>query len=180
VTAGGEQWLDGWAEARRVAELEELGPQARGWYDRAMTLRAQGRLQDAADAIRRAPALAPASALAREAAARVQFEAARFLGCHLAFAAMAAVGPRDDYAWYGLGVSSAYLRREQDAVGHLRRALRLRPGHADYADALDRVHRALAELGDGPADPDSELPIGVATLRLTPRPAGSAPGGPPP
>jgi hypothetical protein len=77
----------------------------------------------------------------------------------MAFGELVERNPSEDYAHYGLGLSLWRLQRFPEARDQLAMATVMRPGRADYAQALAQVRatiRAREESGlplEGPVNP---------------------------
>ena len=157
------------------AATAEWDEQARLWYSRAQELRLEGRYDQASELLSRVLLLEPASDLLRDEIATLQMQAGHFFGARMTFSAMLAVGPRDHYARYGLGLAEAKLGDLAAAKDDLALAIESRCGDPAYTHALACVEQALADgypptpvLDDEPACPRCARPDLPRTVRLLP------------
>jgi Flp pilus assembly protein TadD len=89
--------------------------------------------------LERARDLEPDKASVRETLARAYYGSGRFTQAGEEFERAVEIEPVNDYAHFGLGLC---LMRRGDKMGarrHLKLAVAMRPDHADYRAALDRV-----------------------------------------
>lgn len=95
----------------------------------------------------RAVVLEPEKTSIREALGRAQYALGRFDEAAETFAAVTVRAPANDYARFGLARSLLAAGRASEAVGQARLAVAMRPGNADYEEALVAC---LAALGEAP------------------------------
>jgi tetratricopeptide (TPR) repeat protein len=114
------------------------------WYRRGLALLQAGNPAAAAQLLEHVAAAEPQSRSAREALARAQFSSRSFSAARSSFASIVADNPTDDYAQFGLGLSSARVGDYQSAVEHLALAVAMRPDNRDYGVALRDARAALA------------------------------------
>ncbi len=124
------------------------------WYRRALDLLATGNPEAAAALLGHAAAEEPESTSVQEAMARALFDARRYGDARTVFAALIERRPDDDYAHFGLGLCLARSGEFAAAVEHLAMAATMRPGRAEYVQALRETRatlRARARAGLPPA-----------------------------
>lgn len=145
-------------DEREAAAGPDDGPDREGepegsaydWYRRAIALLEGGNPAAAEVLFARLREIDPNSMSVLEAHARALFDARRYEEAAAAFEELAERNPAEDYAHYGLGLSLWRLQRFPEARDHLAMASVMRPGRADYAQALAQVRatlRARAEAG---------------------------------
>ncbi len=119
------------------------------WYVRGLTLLERGDAMAAAALLGHARVREPESASILEALARATFDARRYREAQGLFAELAEVSPDNDYARFGLGLSRMRTGDVAGAVEQFALAVAMRPGRADYQQAL-REARATqrARRGD--------------------------------
>lgn len=129
------------------------------WYRRAVALLDSGNPDAAAVLLARLREVDPNSMSVLEAHARSLFDSKRYEAAAAAFGELVERNPSEDYAHYGLGLSLWRLQRFPEARDQLAMATVMRPGRADYAQALAQVRatiRAREESGlplEGPVNP---------------------------
>ncbi len=129
------------------------------WYRRAIALLEGGNPDAAGVLLARLREIDPTSKSVLEAHARALFDSKRFEESAAAFAELVEASPDEDYAHYGLGLSLWRLQKFPAARDELAMAAVMRPGRADYAQALAQVRatlRAREESGlplEGPVNP---------------------------
>lgn len=114
------------------------------WYRRALDLLDRGDPGASLVLIDRVLSEDPGSRAALEIRARALFDSGRYLDAAEAFQQCVDLTPDDDYAHYGVGVSLWRLQEFRAAEDHLAMACVMRPGRADYAQALGQVRATLA------------------------------------
>ena len=90
-------------------------------------------------ALERVRDLEPEQGSVREALGRAYYRSGRFTQAGEEFAVAVELDPVNDYAHYGLGLA---LMKQGDRLGarrHLKLAVGMRPDHAHYRAALDKV-----------------------------------------
>jgi tetratricopeptide (TPR) repeat protein len=92
--------------------------------------------------LERARQLAPGLGSVSELLARAYYASGRFAAARDQFAEAVERNPTNDYAHFGLALCLLRTGEPKLAVGHLRLALAMRPGVAEY-------QRALARAGGG-------------------------------
>jgi predicted Zn-dependent protease len=129
------------------------------WYRRAVTLLDGGNPDAAAVLLARLREVDPTSMSVLEAHARSLFDSKRYEAAAEAFGELVERNPSEDYAHYGLGLSLWRLQRFPEARDELAMAAVMRPGRADYGQALAQVRatiRAREDSGlplEGPVNP---------------------------
>ena len=83
--------------------------------------------------------LEPDKGSVRETLARAYFRTGRFSASREEFERTVEIDPVNDYAHFGFGPVSPPPGRPVGARGHLKLAVAMRPGNADYRDALART-----------------------------------------
>ncbi len=121
-------------------------PHAYEWYQRGLALLEAGDVHAAATVLERAAAAEPRKSSIHEALARAYFRARRFGASLEQFTLVLEISPANDYAHFGAGLCLGRLGRVRQAVGHLRMANVMRPGNADYQNALAQWERQLNTL----------------------------------
>ena len=114
------------------------------WFHRGLELLRAGNPAAAATLLARASEAEPHSRSILEALARAQYDAGRYPEAVVAFTALTAVNPTDDYAQFGLGLAASRAGDLRLAAEHLALAVAMRPDLVHYARALRRV-RALQQ-----------------------------------
>src|SRR5262252_6042300 len=89
--------------------------------------------------LERARTLEPDKGSVREALARAYFRTGRFPAAQAEFERAVEIDPVNDYAHFGLGLCLMRQGERAAARGHLRLAVAMRPGNADYERALART-----------------------------------------
>jgi predicted Zn-dependent protease len=138
------------------------------WYQRALDLLARGDAGASLVLLDRVLAEDPRSHAALEARARALFNSGRYPEAADAFEQCVALAPDNDYAHYGLGLCLWRAQEFPRAEDHLAMACVMRPGRADYTQALAQVRATLAarrEAGMPLSGPiDSPPVLGVDTF----------------
>jgi tetratricopeptide (TPR) repeat protein len=114
------------------------------WFTRGLKLLAAGDAAAAAAVLEHAVRAEPQSRSAREALARAQFDSRAYERARDNFAAIVEDSPTDDYAQFGLGLSSARLGDLDRACEHLALAVAMRPDNHHYGTALRSARAARA------------------------------------
>ncbi len=117
------------------------------WYRRALSLLDGGNPEAAAALLAHARAEEPTSASVLEALARATFDARRYSDAAEHFTELTATNPDNDYAWFGLGLVRMRLGEHSAAVEHLAMAVAMRPGRADYRQALREARATVRARG---------------------------------
>ena len=89
----------------------------------------------------RAKLLEPEKASIREALGRALYQSGRVLLARREFAKAVQLNPADDYAHFALALACERTGQIERARGHVKLAVALRPGVADYERALARLAR---------------------------------------
>jgi predicted Zn-dependent protease len=142
------------------------------WFVRGVSLLESGNAEAAAALLAHARSAEPGSASILEALARATFDAGRHTEALTLFAELAEASPDNDYARFGLGLSRMRTGDVTGAVEQLALAAAMRPGRADYQQALREARatlRAREEAGWPPEGPGRWPPTG---------PGGGFAGGP--
>lgn len=113
------------------------------WYRRGQDLLGKGHAAAAALILERAAAAEPSSRSIREALARAQFDAGRYVAAADSFQRIVDSSPSDDYARFGLGLSLARAGDPAAAAGHLALAAAMCPHVRHYTSALRGVRATL-------------------------------------
>jgi tetratricopeptide (TPR) repeat protein len=116
------------------------------WYRRGMQLLQAGNAAAAAQLLEHAARAEPDAPSVREALARALFDSGSYERARAAFAANVDESPTDDYAHFGLGLTSVRMGDLDAAVEHLAIAVALRPDNHHYGTAL-RTARAARDRG---------------------------------
>jgi Flp pilus assembly protein TadD len=98
-----------------------------------------GHPHQAAVVLRRAKLLEPEKGSIREALGRALFMSGRVLHARREFAKAVQIDPANDYAHFALALACERTGARHRAIGHLKLALAMRPGNADYERALQRL-----------------------------------------
>lgn len=133
------------SDEEAVAE-EAGGASAYDWYQRGLRLLESRNAAAAAQVLERAAEAEPESRSILEALGRAQFESGRYLSARESFRRIIAANPAEDYAQFGLGLSSARVGDLRAAVEHLALAAAMRPDLDHYGREL-RTARARLEGG---------------------------------
>jgi Flp pilus assembly protein TadD len=127
------------------------------WYRRGLRLLDGGDAAAAAQLLSHAAEAEPASRSIREALARAQFGAGRYVEARDGFRSLVEDSPDDDYAHFGYGLSSWRLGDLRTARQHLILATTMRPEATHYASALGQVVATLRARAAGPGpEPPAE------------------------
>ena len=113
------------------------------WFVRGLDLLESGNAEAAASLLAHARAAEPTSASILEALARATFDAGRYDEAHLLFGELAESTPDNDYARFGLGLTRMRVGDVPGAVEQLAMAATMRPGRADYQQALREARATL-------------------------------------
>ena len=108
-------------------------------FARGVRLLRQGHPHQAAIALHRAKLLEPEKGSIREALGRAHFMSGRLLHARREFAKAVQIDPANDYAHFALALACERTGARGRAIGHLKLALAMRPGNADYERALGRL-----------------------------------------
>lgn len=119
------------------------GGEVYDWYRRAVALLDGGNPEAAAALLRHAHEREPESASVLEALARAAFDAGRYADAADHFSGLVELSPDNDYGRYGLGLARMRLGDHAGAVEHLALAAVMRPGRADYQQALREARATL-------------------------------------
>ncbi len=130
------------------------GAPAYDWYQRGMALLKTGDVHAAATLLEKAAAAEPRKSSIHEALARAYFRSGRFAAALEQFTLVLEISPTNDYAHFGAGLCLGRLGKLREAVGHLKLANVMRPGNADYEDALARWERHMTALLPDPTAND--------------------------
>jgi len=131
------------------------------WYQRAMTLLAEGSTDAAATLLERVRRSEPSPAVL-EALGRALFESRRYDEAIDVLTELVERTPDEDYAHYALGMALWRRQSFPTARDHLAMAFVMRPDRAEYGTALGQVKatlRARSEAGlplEGPIEADFE------------------------
>jgi len=106
------------------------------WFVRGRELLDGGNPEAAAELLAHAHAEAPDSASVLETLARALFDARRYAEAAGRFTELVEASPDSDYARFGLGLSRMRLGDPAGAAEQLAMAATMRPGRADYQQAL--------------------------------------------
>jgi Flp pilus assembly protein TadD len=108
-------------------------------YARGHAFLRDGHPHQAAMLLGRAKLLEPDKASIREALGRALYQSGRALLARREFAKAVQLNPADDYAHFALALACERTGQLDRARGHLKLAVALRPGVADYERALTRL-----------------------------------------
>jgi tetratricopeptide (TPR) repeat protein len=106
------------------------------WYQRGMELLNGGSPAAAIQILEHAAAAEPSSRSVREALARAQYGAKRYVEAAASFRVIVEADPAEDYALFGLGLSLTRIGEVTEAIEHLALACAMRPDNKHYATAL--------------------------------------------
>ncbi|HEY1331750.1 MAG TPA: tetratricopeptide repeat protein [Actinomycetota bacterium] len=124
----------------RVVDTPDDGqPQAYDLLMRAHAFLERGHPHQAAVLLARAKLLEPEKASIREALARALYLSGRTAPARREFAKAVQIDPVNDYAHFGLALSCERTGERTRAIAHLKLAIAMRPGVAEYEDALERL-----------------------------------------
>src|SRR6266536_6529002 len=107
----------------------------------ARRLLQEGHPHQAAMVLARAKLLEPDKGSIREALGRALYLAGRNARARREFAKAVHIDPVNDYAHFGLALSCARTGQRSRAIAHLKLAIAMRPGAAEYREALARIQR---------------------------------------
>jgi Flp pilus assembly protein TadD len=105
-------------------------------FARGTELLRQGHPHQAVIVLRHAKQLEPAKASIREALGRALFMSGHMGHARREFAKVVQIDPANDYAHFALALACARTGATTRAIAHLKLALAMRPGTADYERAL--------------------------------------------
>lgn len=108
-------------------------------FARGTTLLRDGHPHQAALVLGRAKRLEPDKASIREALGRALYMSGRVWHARREFARAVQIDPANDYAHFALALACERTGARTRALGHLKLALVMRPGTADYERALARL-----------------------------------------
>ena len=108
-------------------------------FARGTTLLRDGHPHQAAVVLRRAKRLEPEKASIREALGRALFMSGLAAHARREFAKAVQIDPANDYAHFALALACERTGARTRAIGHLKLALAMRPGIAEYERALERL-----------------------------------------
>lgn len=117
---------------------------AYGLYQRGAALLSEGMAGEAMPSLERARDLEPDKGSIREALARAYFALGRTGAARQEFSAAAEIDPTNDYAHFGLALCLERESRLDEARGHARLAVAMKPENEDYRRALERIERGNA------------------------------------
>jgi len=123
------------------------------WYRRGLDLLEAGDAAAAAQILGHAVSAEPSTPSLREALARAEFDAGRYVDAAESFRQVVEAEPDNDYALFGLGLAESRLGLFVAAAEHLALAAVMRPDRAPYAQALRQARatlRAREEADRGP------------------------------
>ncbi len=103
-----------------------------------------GEVWQAATVLERARALEPGKGSVRETLGRAYYRTGRIRAAKKEFEAALTIDPVNDYAHFCLALCLARLDRKEEALGHIKMALVMRPDNPAYR----RLGRSLG-LGEG-------------------------------
>ena len=132
------------------------------WFVRGRSLLDAGNPEAAAQLLTRAREHEPGSASVLEALARAYFDARRYAEAEGSFSELADLRPDDDYARFGLGLSRMRQGDLAGAVQQLAMAVTMRPGRADYQQALREARATVQARTEAGLDPDRVHPAETA------------------
>jgi Flp pilus assembly protein TadD len=113
------------------------------WYTRGKWLLDKGSPAAAAQVLEHAAAAEPSSRSIREALARAQFDARRYVAAVDSFRRIVEANPAEDYAHFGLGLALSRIGDLENAAEHLAIATAMCPENHHYATALRGVRAGL-------------------------------------
>ena len=108
-------------------------------FARGVAFLRSGNPHQAALVLSRAKLLEPEKASIREALGRALYMSGRMKRARREFAKAVQINPADDYAHFALALACERTGQRSRAIGHLKLALVMRPGVADYEHALARL-----------------------------------------
>jgi Flp pilus assembly protein TadD len=108
-------------------------------FSRATGLLREGHPHQAAMLLHRAKLLEPEKASIREALGRALYQTGRIAHARREFAKVVQIDPSNDYAHFALALACERTGARVRAIAHLKLALAMRPGIADYERALQRL-----------------------------------------
>lgn len=120
---------------------EEGSETAYDLFARGLRLLRDGHPHQAALLLSRAKLIEPEKGSIREALGRALYMSGRARRARREFAKAVQLDPANDYAHFALALACERTGERSRAVGHLKLALAMRPGVADYERALARLDR---------------------------------------
>jgi Flp pilus assembly protein TadD len=123
------------------------------WYRRGCDLLESGEAGPAAELLAHVVDADPTSRAGWESLARARFDSRQFRGAAAAFARLTEMAPDDDYAQFGLGLSSWRLGDLTGAAEHLSLAVAMRPDRKEYSRALGQVRATLRARREAAGEP---------------------------
>lgn len=108
-------------------------------FQRGNALLAAGNAHGAVIPLEHARSLEPRKASIREALARAYYRSGRFRSAEEEFNAAVDIEPSNDYAHFGLALCLERRGRKDEARGHVKLALAMRPDHDAYRLAFERI-----------------------------------------
>jgi tetratricopeptide (TPR) repeat protein len=112
------------------------GGEVYDWYQRGLNLLESGSHAAAIQVLEHAAAAEPSSRSVREALARAQYGAKRYVEAAENFRMIVEADPAEDYALFGLGLALTRTGQIAEAVEHLALACAMCPENKHYATAL--------------------------------------------
>ena len=112
------------------------GGEVYDWYQRGLNLLESGSHAAAIQLLEHAAAVEPSSRSVREALARAQYGAKRYVDAAENFRMIVEADPAEDYALFGLGLALTRTGQITEAVEHLALACAMCPDNKHYATAL--------------------------------------------
>jgi Flp pilus assembly protein TadD len=116
-------------------------PLAYDLFAQGTALLRHGHPHQAAVVLRRAKMLEPEKASIREALGRALFMSGQIVHARREFARVLQIDPANDFAHFALALACERTGARTRGIGHLKLALAMRPGIADYERALARLAR---------------------------------------
>ena len=126
-------------EASRLYSSGGSGEDAYELFLRGRAMLRDGHPHQAALLLSRAKALEPDKASIREALGRALFMSGRPARARREFAKTVQLNPADDYAHFALAMACERTGQRTRALAHVKLAIALRPGVADYEDVQARL-----------------------------------------
>jgi Flp pilus assembly protein TadD len=126
-------------EARTLYSSSAHDDTAYDLYSRGRAFLRDGHPHQAAMLLGRAKLIEPEKASIREALGQALYRAGRTLRARREFAKAVQLNPSDDYAHFALALACEHTGQRTRALGHLKLAIALRPGVAEYEEALRRL-----------------------------------------
>jgi len=130
----------GWKAA--VKGAGDIGPtRVYDLVERAREFLRTGHPHQAAMLLGQAKLLEPEKGSIRETLGRALYLCGRAAWARREFAKAVQIDPVNDYAHFGLALSCARTGQRSRAIAHLKLAIAMRPGAAEYREALARIQR---------------------------------------